>query len=74
MQGFLKQSDSQKWGSSGKEGSYMLTIADMDLPLHEPFRKAIVSRLNLINNFTYKNPSEQYLSCIADWWQQRYLK
>ncbi len=34
MQGFLKQSDSQKWGSSNKESSYVLTIADMDLPLH----------------------------------------
>lgn len=36
----------------------------MDIPLHEPLKKSIVSRISMTNNFTYKNPSEEYYKAI----------
>jgi bifunctional pyridoxal-dependent enzyme with beta-cystathionase and maltose regulon repressor activities len=51
----------------------MMTLADMDLPLHEPFRQSILHRLRTVNNFTYKMPSDESLTAIANWYRKHHL-
>lgn len=72
---FVREANSQKWAGQGKdEDNFTLTMADMDLPLYEPLKKKIVERIAAINNFTYKNPSEEYYQAIIDWYRQRHIK
>lgn len=46
----------------------------MDIPLYEPLRKSITSRISMTNNFTYKNPSEEYYKGIISWYKRRHIK
>jgi bifunctional pyridoxal-dependent enzyme with beta-cystathionase and maltose regulon repressor activities len=75
MSKFVRQADSQKWGdSSYDEEKFMLTIADMDIPIFESLKKKIIDRVAVVNNFTYKNPSKAYYQSIIDWHKQRHIK
>jgi bifunctional pyridoxal-dependent enzyme with beta-cystathionase and maltose regulon repressor activities len=65
MDRFVKDVDSQKWrGNHHSQDYFVMTIADMDLPLFPAFREAILNKLSLTNNFTYKYPSQQYYNSI----------
>lgn len=72
---FVRERNSQKWGSlDSHEEMYIMTLADMDVPLYEPLKKEIVSRLKNLNNFTAKNPSGQYYQAIVNWYAKRHIK
>jgi|JI10StandDraft_1071094.scaffolds.fasta_scaffold2921288_1 bifunctional pyridoxal-dependent enzyme with beta-cystathionase and maltose regulon repressor activities len=59
MTKFVRESNSIKYTGHNQD-DLVLTIADMDLPLYPPIKKAIISKLQITNNFTYKLPSKQY--------------
>jgi bifunctional pyridoxal-dependent enzyme with beta-cystathionase and maltose regulon repressor activities len=52
----------------------VLTIADMDIPIYEPLKRSIVSRISMQNNFTYKNPSDEYYKGLIEWYRRRHIK
>lgn len=62
-----------KYSGHGQD-DLVLTIADMDLPLHPPLKKAIANKLQFTNNYTYKFPSKQYYSAIIQWYQTRHRR
>jgi bifunctional pyridoxal-dependent enzyme with beta-cystathionase and maltose regulon repressor activities len=75
MARFVRQPDSMKWGELASDPqAQVMTFADMDLPLHEPFRAAILHRLTTANNFTYKNASGESLRAIINWYRRHHLK
>jgi bifunctional pyridoxal-dependent enzyme with beta-cystathionase and maltose regulon repressor activities len=75
MSNFVRQLDSQKWGNTGYgDDKFVLTIADMDIPLYEPLKKSIIARISVLNNFTYKDPSEEYYKAVIEWYRRRHIK
>jgi bifunctional pyridoxal-dependent enzyme with beta-cystathionase and maltose regulon repressor activities len=50
----------------------VMTIADMDLPIFHPIKKAILKQLEMTNNFTYKERSKQYFEAIINWYKERH--
>lgn len=72
---FVRERNSQKWaGFDTYEDRYIMTLADMDLPLYELLKKEIVARLQNLNNFTTKNPPEQFYQAIINWYAKRHIK
>lgn len=59
MTKFVRESNSSKYSGHGQD-DLVLTIADMDLPIYPPLKRAIANKLQITNNFTYKLPSKQY--------------
>jgi bifunctional pyridoxal-dependent enzyme with beta-cystathionase and maltose regulon repressor activities len=75
MSSSVRQLDSQKWGDSTyRNNTFILTIANMDIPLYEPLRKSITSRISMINNITYKNFSDEYYKGVISWYKRRHIK
>lgn len=55
MSKFQKHPNSSKWTEVAYPNeSHALTLADMDLPIHPPFKQALLRRVEQVNNFTYK--------------------
>lgn len=72
---FVRERNSQKWGGfDSHEERFIMTLADMDIPLYEPLKKEIVARLQNINNFTAKYPPEQFYQAIINWYSRRHIK
>jgi bifunctional pyridoxal-dependent enzyme with beta-cystathionase and maltose regulon repressor activities len=73
MQGFVRENHSLKWHKHSSE-DYPLTFADMDLPLDPALKAALIGKLQLTNNFTYKVRPKQYFEAIVRWYSQRHLR
>ncbi len=67
MKKFVRENNSAKWQNHSND-EFVMTIAELDLPISTTLKKSIVSRLEMMNNFTYKNRSEQYFQSIIRWY------
>ena len=52
MSNFIREINSKKWKQHNAE--YILSIADMDIPIHQPFRNKFLQKIENMNNLTYK--------------------
>lgn len=52
MSNFIRKINSKKWKQHKAE--YIFTIADMDVPLHPPFKKEFLLKVEEMNGLTYK--------------------
>lgn len=69
MKRFVRESNSAKWQNhTHNNDEFVMTIAELDLPFSPVLKKSIVARLEMMNNFTYKNRSEQYFQSIIRWY------